>query len=78
MFRVAPVIIALALLPLTALGQQGGIYRWVDENGQVHGYDGLYVADAAAFPTNLGVNPQHTIMALACCVAEDLLEPRQA
>lgn len=33
--------VTLALLPLTALGQQGGIYRWVDENGQVHYGDSI-------------------------------------
>jgi choline dehydrogenase-like flavoprotein len=36
-----------------------------DDRGRVHGYEALYVADASAIPTNLGVNPQHTIMALA-------------
>ncbi len=44
-----------------------------DSKGRVHGYDGLVVADASVIPTNLGVNPQHTIMALARCFAEDLL-----
>ena len=33
--------------------------------GRVHGVEGLIVADASVIPTNLGVNPQHTIMALA-------------
>jgi choline dehydrogenase-like flavoprotein len=42
----------------------------------VHGYEGLVVADASAIPTNLGVNPQHTIMALASVYAEDLLEQK--
>ncbi|MBK7862394.1 MAG: GMC family oxidoreductase [Archangiaceae bacterium] len=32
---------------------------------QVHGLRGAYVVDASVFPTNLGVNPQHTIMAVA-------------
>lgn len=32
---------------------------------QVHGIRGLYVLDSSVFPTNLGVNPQHTIMAVA-------------
>ena len=32
--------------------------------------EGLMVADASAIPTNLGVNPQHTIMALAGLYAE--------
>jgi choline dehydrogenase-like flavoprotein len=31
----------------------------------VHGIRGLYVIDSSLFPTNLGVNPQHTIMAIA-------------
>jgi choline dehydrogenase-like flavoprotein len=44
-----------------------------DERGRVHGYEGLFIADASAIPTNLGVNPQHTIMALARVWAESLL-----
>jgi choline dehydrogenase-like flavoprotein len=36
-----------------------------DARGRVFGYEGLHIADASAIPTNLGVNPQHTIMALA-------------
>jgi choline dehydrogenase-like flavoprotein len=32
---------------------------------QVHGLRGMYVVDSSIFPTNLGVNPQHTIMAVA-------------
>jgi choline dehydrogenase-like flavoprotein len=36
-----------------------------DELGRVWGYEGLRISDASAIPTNLGVNPQHTIMALA-------------
>jgi choline dehydrogenase-like flavoprotein len=31
----------------------------------VHGVDGLYVVDSSVFPTNLGVNPQHSIMAMS-------------
>lgn len=45
-----------------------------DEHGRVHGYQGLVVADASVIPTNLGVNPQHTIMALARSFAENLLQ----
>lgn len=45
----------------------------VDASGRVHGYEGLVVADASVIPTNLGVNPQHTIMGLAAVFAEDLL-----
>jgi choline dehydrogenase-like flavoprotein len=44
-----------------------------DGRGRVHGYDGLYIADASAIPTNLGVNPQHTIMGLARYWSEQIL-----
>jgi len=44
-----------------------------DPDGLVHGYQGLVVADASTIPTTLGVNPQHTIMALARVKAETLL-----
>ncbi len=37
--------------------------------GQLWGHPGVYVADAALFPTSIGVNPQETIMALATRVA---------
>lgn len=46
----------------------------VDGRGKVHGYEGLYVADASALPTVLGVNPQHTIMGIAKLRAQQLLE----
>jgi choline dehydrogenase-like flavoprotein len=45
-----------------------------DGRGRVHGYAGLYIADASAIPTNLGVNPQHTIMALARYFAQRILD----
>jgi choline dehydrogenase-like flavoprotein len=41
-------------------------------DGAVHGTTGLWVLDASALPTNLGVNPQHTIMAMAMLLAERL------
>jgi choline dehydrogenase-like flavoprotein len=41
-----------------------------DFHGAVHGVRGLWVVDAAVFPKNLGVNPQHTIMALAMLLGE--------
>lgn len=44
-----------------------------DAHGRVRGTEGLWVADASLIPTNLGVNPQHTIMALARIHAEDAL-----
>lgn len=36
-----------------------------DASGEVHGRTGLYVMDAAAFPTSVGVNPSATIAAVA-------------
>lgn len=38
----------------------------------VHGVKNLHVVDAAAIPTTLGVNPQHTIMAMAMVTAQRL------
>ncbi len=37
----------------------------VGSSGAVHGVQRLWVVDASVIPGNLGVNPQHTIMALA-------------
>jgi len=45
-----------------------------DARGQVHGYEGLTIADASGLPTTLGVNPQHTVMAMGMLRAEQLLE----
>jgi choline dehydrogenase-like flavoprotein len=44
----------------------------VDPHLQVHGVPRLYVMDASVFPTNTGVNPQHSIMAMATVAAERL------
>lgn len=55
--------------PMSADPRQGV----VDGAGKVHGVEGLYVVDASAIPTTLGVNPQHTIMGLASVWAEDLV-----
>jgi choline dehydrogenase-like flavoprotein len=46
----------------------------VDARGRVHGWERLWVADASVIPSNLGVNPQHTIMGLASVFAEDMLD----
>lgn len=46
----------------------------VDESGQSHELPGLYVADGSIFPTTIGVNPQHTICALAWLIAEGIAE----
>jgi choline dehydrogenase-like flavoprotein len=44
----------------------------VDEHLAVRGVEGLFVMDASVFPTNLGVNPQHSIMGVVWCAAEAL------
>lgn len=49
-----------------------------DVRGRVHGVQGLVVADASVIPTNLGVNPQHTIMGLAQVFAQALLDGERA
>jgi choline dehydrogenase-like flavoprotein len=41
----------------------------VDPTLAVHGCERLYVMDASVFPTNTGVNPQHSIMAIATVAA---------
>lgn len=41
-----------------------------DGNGRVYEYENLYIADASALPSTLGVNPQQTIMALSRYYAE--------
>ncbi len=52
--------------PLPEAGVVGADFR-------VHGTENLYVVDSSVFPTNLGVNPQLTIMALARLAAERLV-----
>ncbi|HJZ86119.1 MAG TPA: GMC family oxidoreductase [Polyangia bacterium] len=44
----------------------------VDPSLKVHGLEGLYVMDASIFPTNIGVNPQHSIMTIAALAAQRL------
>jgi GMC oxidoreductase len=45
----------------------------VDGNLALYGCEGVYVSDASAIPSSLGVNPQITIMALATRLAFHLL-----
>ena len=48
----------------------GGV---VDPNGEVFGYPGLHVLDGAILPAAVGVNPSHTIAAVAeRCVEETI------
>ena len=44
----------------------------VDPSLKVHATDGLYVMDASVFPSNTGVNPQHSIMCIASVAAARL------
>ncbi len=44
----------------------------VNLNGEVHELPGLYVTDSSIFPTNIGVNPQHSICALSWLLSERL------
>lgn len=44
----------------------------VDPTLKVHGREGLYVMDASVFPSNTGVNPQHSIMAWVTVAARRL------
>jgi choline dehydrogenase-like flavoprotein len=46
----------------------------VDTEFRVHGTRNLHVIDSSVFPTNLGVNPQHTIMAVAMHAAQRVTE----
>lgn len=50
----------------------------VDVDFQVHGARGLYVVDSSVFPTNLGVNPQHSIMAMSRLAATRLANATNA
>jgi choline dehydrogenase-like flavoprotein len=43
---------------------------------QTHELEGLYVVDSSVFPTNLGVNPQHSIMAMSRLAATRIAERR--
>jgi hypothetical protein len=45
----------------------------VDSDLELHGAEGVYVADASVIPGSIGVNPQITIMALATRLAYGLL-----
>jgi choline dehydrogenase-like flavoprotein len=53
----------------------GGV---VGADFQTYGLRDLYVVDSSIFPTNFGVNPAHTISAIAWLAAESALEGRTA
>jgi hypothetical protein len=61
--------------PVTVHAQGGcAMGRVTSEDGQVLGYEGLFVMDGAAFPASVGVNPSHTIAAVAERNVERFLE----
>jgi choline dehydrogenase-like flavoprotein len=49
----------------------------VGANFESHEVSCLYVVDSSVFPTNLGVNPQHSIMAMSRLAATRLIEERR-
>jgi choline dehydrogenase-like flavoprotein len=51
---------------------EGGV---VGPDFRVHGFANLYLCDASAFPSSVGVNPQLTVMALAQMAAGRILAP---
>ncbi|MGH2879072.1 MAG: GMC family oxidoreductase N-terminal domain-containing protein [Solirubrobacteraceae bacterium] len=64
----------MAFHPLgTARADARASHGVIDGDLQVHGAEGVYVADGSAVPSSLGVNPQMTIMALATRLAFKLL-----
>ena len=56
----------------TAVMGQSAWSSVVDLDLQTHDLPGLYVIDSSVFPTNMGVNPQHSISAIAWWAAERL------
>ncbi len=46
----------------------------VREKFQIEGVDGLVIADSSLFPSNIGVNPMTSIMAVAAIVAQSWIE----
>lgn len=55
---------------LGATGNDGGV---VDGSGQVYNYPGLYVIDGSIMPGSVGVNPSHTIAAVAEKLSDGLV-----
>lgn len=57
----------------TALMAGSSFSSVVGPDFQAHDLPGLFVLDSSVFPTNLGVNPQHSISALAWLASERML-----
>ncbi|MGH4027021.1 MAG: GMC oxidoreductase, partial [Pseudonocardiaceae bacterium] len=60
-FRIPVAVHNLGGCPMSDDPEQGV----TDGNGQVHGHPGLYVLDGGCLPSATGVNPSHTIAAVA-------------
>jgi choline dehydrogenase-like flavoprotein len=58
----------------TAVMGKGASDSVVAPDGQAHDLPGLYVADSSIFPTNMGVNPQHSICAAAWLISERIAD----
>jgi len=72
-FRTGTISVSAAHLMGGCRMGQNPKYSVTDEWGAVHGQPGLFVADAALFPTAVETNPYQTIMALADRVADRVL-----
>jgi choline dehydrogenase-like flavoprotein len=62
----------------TAVAGRDSATSVVGPDLQSHDVRNLYVMDASVFPTNLGVNPQHSIMALVWRASERLANAMRA
>jgi choline dehydrogenase-like flavoprotein len=58
----------------TAVAGRDASTSVVGPNLESHAIRDLYVMDASVFPTNMGVNPQHSIMAVVWKAAEQLAQ----
>jgi choline dehydrogenase-like flavoprotein len=50
----------------------------VNPSLEAHALRGLFVMDGSVFPTNLGVNPQHSIMGVVHRAADKLANQERA
>lgn len=66
-------MVATHLFGATRMGQNARS-SVVSPDFESHEVKGLYVVDSGVFPTNLGVNPQHGIMAMSRLAATRLAE----
>lgn len=65
--------IAAHLFSTAAMGPKDS-QSVVDPELRVRGVQGLYLTDSSVFPTNMGVNPQHSISAVSWLASERIAE----